>query len=368
MSALCIGLMSGTSMDSVDAALCRIADGCVSAVSAAFQQQYPDSLRQRLLELQRNPQTLLTLSEFAALDHAVAESFALAATGVMAAANQTAESICVIGSHGQTVFHDPTGVINSLQLGDPNWIAARCKVSVVADFRRADIALGGQGAPLVPAYHAACFAHLAPCSVLNIGGIANLTLLNGGESVRGFDTGPGNGLMDEWISRKRSLGYDESGAWAASGRVIPELLRACMDEPFFAQEPPKSTGRDLFNLAWLERRYPDLAAHAAEDVQSSLCELTARSVAAQLRRNASTHRLLLVCGGGARNTELMSRLQAALPELRVESTDAHGIDSATVEAAAFAWLAWRRKEGLTGSIAGVTGTSRAARLGGLFQP
>ncbi len=368
MSALCIGLMSGTSMDSVDAALCRIAEGRVEAVLATFQQQYPPPLRQRLLELQRNPETLLSLRELAMLDHAVADSFALAAIGVMTAGSQTAQSIDVIGSHGQTVFHDPSGAINSLQLGDPNWLAARCGAPVVADFRRADIALGGQGAPLVPAYHAACFAHLAPCSVLNIGGIANLTLLNSGGSVRGFDTGPGNGLMDEWINRKRSLGYDQSGEWAASGRVVPALLKACLDEPFLAQAPPKSTGRDHFNLAWLERRYPNLAAEAPEDVQSSLCEFTARSIAAQLLTNAPTHRLLLVCGGGARNTELMSRLKTALPEVRVESTDAHGIDSAAVEAAAFAWLAWRRKEGLTGSIASVTGARRGARLGGLFQP
>lgn len=368
MSALCIGLMSGTSMDAIDAALCRIEHGRVTAVLAVFQHQYPDLLRQRLLELQRNPRAPLSLHEYAELDHGVAESFALAALGVIAEAKLESSAIQVIGSHGQTIFHDPRGVINSLQLGDPSWIAARCGVPVVADFRRADIALGGQGAPLVPAYHAACFAHLAPCSVLNIGGIANLTLLDGADSVLGFDTGPGNGLMDEWIGSQRGESYDEDGHWAASGQVIPELLQACLGEPFFEQAPPKSTGRDLFNLSWLRRRFPDLDTLPPADVQSSLCDLTARSIATQLSQQAPAHRRLVVCGGGARNPELMSRLQALLPKVKVESTDAHGIDSATVEAAAFAWLAWQRLEGLNGSIAGVTGASRAARLGGIFQP
>ncbi|HEY1075340.1 MAG TPA: anhydro-N-acetylmuramic acid kinase [Fontimonas sp.] len=368
MSALSIGLMSGTSMDAVDAALCRIEQGRVAAVLATFQQQYPTPLRERLLAIQRMPQTLLSLHDYAELDHGVAEQFALAGRGVIASAGLEPAAIRVIGSHGQTVFHDPKGVINSLQLGDPSWIAARCAVPVVADFRRADIALGGQGAPLVPAYHAACFMPLAPCSVLNIGGIANLTLLNAPDAVLGFDTGPGNGLMDEWIGAQRSLRYDDNGRWAASGRVNASLLQACLKDPFFELPPPKSTGRDRFNLDWLRRCFADLDALPAADVQSSLCELTARSIATQLSRHAPTHRRLLVCGGGARNQELLSRLQALLPAVQVERTEAHGIDGGTVEAAAFAWLAWQRLEGLPGSIAGVTGASRAARLGGLYQP
>lgn len=368
MSALCIGLMSGTSMDAVDAALCRIVDGRVQAIVATAQQTYPPALRTRLLALQRDPQTPLSLQEFAMLDHAVADQFARAAVAVIDTARIDASAVRVIGSHGQTVFHDPKDTINSLQLGDPSWIAARSGIPVVADFRRADIALGGQGAPLVPAYHAACFAHLAPCSVLNVGGIANLTLLHADGGIVGFDTGPGNGLMDEWISQVRGLAYDADGAWAASAAADAGLLEACLQDPYFALLPPKSTGRDRFNLDWLTQRCPALPTLPAAVVQSTLCELSVQTIAAQLRGSAATHRSLLVCGGGARNGELLRRLQAALPDVVVSPTDAHGIDSGSVEAAAFAWLAWQRMEGRPGNVAGATGASRDARLGGIFEP
>ncbi len=361
--------MSGTSMDGVDAALCRIDAQGLREVVGVQHASYPPALRARLLALQLAPDQPLSLREFAQLDHAVAEVFAEAALAVVQTASTTGESIAVIGSHGQTVFHDPASARNTLQIGDPNLIAARTGIAVAADFRRADIALGGQGAPLVPAFHQACFGSSTPCAVLNLGGIANLSLLNDERDILGFDTGPGNGLMDSWIQRHRGAAYDHDGAWAASGQCNAALLQACLDDPYFALPPPKSTGRDQFNLDWLAARFTTLNQLPEADVQHTLCELTAQSVALQLQRwGSAVAGSVFVCGGGARNRQLMAALQRALPDSRIAPTREIGLDGDVVEAAAFAWLAWRRLHGLSGNLPTATGALRPAVLGGLYLP
>jgi len=368
---LVLGLMSGTSMDGVDAVLAEFAEGRFKGLRASHHLDYPAALRARLLQLARSDASL-SLRDLATLDAAVAERFADAALGLLAAAGVEAGAVSAIGSHGQTVFHDTAAQPwATQQLGDPSRIAARSGIVTVADFRRKDLALGGQGAPLVPAFHHALFASAAePRCALNIGGIANITILPGADAaqVRGFDTGPGNGLMDEWCERHLGQAYDAGGAFAASGRCDGKLLQALLDDPYFTQPPPKSTGRGYFQLAWVEQRFAALHTLAPADVQATLAELTARSIAADIRRHAPATQRVLVCGGGARNGDLMQRLRLALPGCAVQPSDDYGLDAGWVEAAAFAWLAMRTLAGLPGNLPGVTGASRAAVLGGIFAP
>jgi anhydro-N-acetylmuramic acid kinase len=367
MCALYIGLMSGTSMDAVDAALCEFDGGEFRKLNATHTVPYEAALRERLLRLQRRDASLL-LREFAELDQGVAQTFTAAALGVIKSADIIADQVTAIGSHGQTVFHDPLDAGSSLQLGNPSHICALTGITTVADFRRKDIALGGHGAPLVPAFHQALFASLkeARC-VVNIGGIANITVLpEDGAPVRGFDTGPGNGLMDEWAQRHLGQAYDDDGAFAASGQLHDGLLAALLAEPYFAQPPPKSTGRGEFHLDWAEKRYPALAQLAPADVQRTLSELTARSIADAIQRQAPATRRLIVCGGGARNGFLMRRL-AELSTWPAEVSDDYGLPHGWVEAAAFAWLAMRTMNGLPGNLPAVTGASAASVLGGIFR-
>ena len=368
---LVLGLMSGTSMDGIDAVLAGFEDGRFKGLRATHHLEYAAPLRARLLQVARSD-AALSLRELATLDIAVADRFAEAALGLLAGAGIEPGAVSAIGSHGQTVFHDTSAQPwATQQLGDPSRIAARTGIATVADFRRKDVALGGQGAPLVPAFHHALFASgdEARCA-LNIGGIANVTLLPGTDAaqVRGFDTGPGNGLMDEWCERHLGRPYDADGAYAASGRCHEGLLRTLLEDPYFAQPPPKSTGRGYFQLSWVEQRYPMLDTLAPADVQATLAELTVRSIAAHILAPAPGTRRVLVCGGGARNGHLMRRLGAALPGCAVQASDAYGLDAGWVEAAAFAWLAMRTLAGLPGNLPGVTGASRLAVLGGVFRP
>ncbi len=367
MTELYLGLMSGTSMDGVDAALCEFAGQRFVRVRALHTQDYDASLRGELLRLQREKRPL-TLERYAQLDHAVAETFAEAAMALLKRARVSAQKIRAAGSHGQTVFHDPLGVQSSLQLGDPSLIAARTGLTVVADFRRADIAHGGQGAPLVPAFHHALLASAREkrC-IVNIGGIANITVLSRAASgVRGFDTGPGNGLMDEWSEAIRGERMDGGGQWAASGQLIPQLLEALSGDPYFGAAPPKSTGRGYFNLEWMKRLYPGLDIAPRADVQRTLCELTARSIADAIARHARGTQRVLACGGGALNTFLLERLRT-LAKVKVESTAALDLSPLAVEAAAFAWLAMRTLKGLPGNLPAVTGARKAAVLGGIYR-
>jgi len=364
-TALYLGLMSGTSMDGVDAALCEFVDGRFSAVIDTRRTQYSDSVRKQLLRLQSGAGGL-SLREFASLDQSVAASFAEVALPLC-----NGQRVSAIGSHGQTVFHDGSGIRNSIQIGNPSLIAARTGVPVIADFRRADLALGGQGAPLVPAFHQAAFAEPgeARC-IVNIGGIANITLLPEGanEQVLGWDTGPGNCLMDEWMELRQGRSYDADGNWAATGSVNEDMLYLLQGDAYFKKLPPKSTGRDYFNLAWMRSRFTPWDQITAADLQRTLCELTARTISEAILRTAPLTRRVLVCGGGTHNRLLMSRLVEQLSGMAVARTDDHGLPAEWVEAAAFAWLAMRRHAYLPGNLPSVTGASRPAVLGAIYSP
>ncbi|MBI2384183.1 MAG: anhydro-N-acetylmuramic acid kinase [Gammaproteobacteria bacterium] len=370
-TALYLGLMSGTSKDGVDAAVVEFdGGGRLRGIRATHTVRYTAVLRARLLKLARELPPI-TLGEYAELDQAVAGLFAKAARGALERGGLKPRHIAAVGSHGQTVFHQPEGrVRSSIQLGDPNRIAALTGIATVADFRRRDIALGGHGAPLVPAFHHAVFARARePRCVVNVGGIANITVLPGADTRRvfGFDTGPGNALMDEWVRTHHGRNYDANGRWAASGHLEPELLKALLGDAYFRRRPPKSTGRSHFNLDWARRRWPGLDWAPPVAVQNTFCELTARSVADAIRRFAPATRRVLICGGGVYNGFLMQRLADLLGPVPVESTDAHGLGARWVEAAAFAWLAMRTMHGLPGNMPAVTGASREAVLGGIYR-
>lgn len=361
-----LGLMSGTSADGIDAVIARFEDGRLKGLEATHHQPHAPKLREQLIALGRSVDARLSLPALATLDIALANGFAAAAQAVLTTARLQPDAIRAIGSHGQTVFHDPQDAKNSLQWGDPNRIAALTGIPVVADFRRMDIALGGQGAPLVPAFHAAVFGGSQASAIVNLGGIANITVLAGehGSAITGFDCGPANALMDEWVLRERGSSCDLDGAFAAQGQVVPTLLAAWLAEPYFGLAPPKSTGRALFNLDWAARLAPQpLHRYAAADVQATLCELTANTVVTALP--AGTRRLL-VCGGGAFNKYLMRRLMALLPDAQVLTTEAAGLPPQWVEATAFAWLAHQRIHNLPGNVPSVTGAARLAVLGGVY--
>lgn len=365
MADIYVGVMSGTSMDGVDAVVCEMRGHRFVKVVAHKTLQYAPALRKALLSLQAEEHAI-SLRQFAEFDSAIARAFAEAAVTALPSRNARA-----IGVHGQTVFHEPSPPwMSSLQIGNPSLIAHLTGQTVVADFRRADIACGGQGAPLVPAFHHAVFASKLARAVLNIGGISNLTLLpdEDASKVRGWDIGPGNALMDEWIKLSEGKDFDRAGAFAASGKVHEPLLEALLEDSYFQQAPPKSTGRGYFNITWALKRFPDLHLLPAENVQRSFCELTAILVARALQTEAPTTSQLLVCGGGTQNNCLMDRIRALNPQVAVMSTSEFGLDPQAVEGAAFAWLAMCRMHGLTGSLPAVTGASRPAILGGVYAP
>lgn len=362
-----IGLMSGTSMDAVDAALVELRGDHIALV-ACRSLPLPDALRAALIEASHDHHT--PIAHIAELDVRLGRLFAEAALDLLRANAVAAAEVRAIGSHGQTVYHRPQGdAPTSLQIADPNLIAELTGITTVADFRRRDIAAGGEGAPLVPAFHDAVFRSAAEDRVvLNLGGIANVTLLPRDRAVpvRGFDTGPANALMDHWVHRHRRAAYDDGGAWAASGRVQPSLLTALLREPYFTQPPPKSTGRELFNPGWLNALLMQAGAGLAPaDVQATLCELTAVSVADAIQQQAPSCARVLVCGGGAYNATLMARL-AALLARPLESTARHGIDPKWVEAMAFAWLARQTLLGRPGNLPAVTGARAPVVLGAIY--
>lgn len=363
---LFIGLMSGTSMDGIDAVLADFSGG-VCRLLATAQHPYPPALRARLLAAAAAPDAA-GLPEFGALHVLVGREFAAAARAVLAGAGDLAAPVAAVGSHGQTLLHRPDGPAPfTLQAGDPATIAAGLGLTVVADFRGADLAAGGQGAPLVPAFHRWAFADAGEERVVvNLGGIANITRLPVTGAVTGFDTGPANTLLDAWCRRHLGEPCDRDGAWAAGGQVLPALLAQLLADPWFDRPAPKSTGVDYFNLGWLEARLP-APAPAAADVQATLAELTARSVAAAIAAHTRAGTVAL-CGGGTRNRDLVRRLQACLPQCVVTNTGRWGVDPAWVEAAAFAWLARERLAGRPGNEPGVTGARAAVPLGAVYAP
>jgi anhydro-N-acetylmuramic acid kinase len=361
---LFLGLISGTSADGIDAALVRFDGGHAQLVFGRTYPWQPD-LRTRLVELGQQS-AKLTLDDIGELDVRIARAFADAALQALADSGTDARDVTALGSHGQTLRHRPHGPHPfTLQLGDPSTIAERTGITTVADFRRRDVAAGGHGAPLLPGLHAALLHSASEHrAVLNLGGIANLTLLPAQGEVRGFDTGPANGLMDAWCLRHRGEPFDRDGAFAGEGSVDAALLSRLLDDPWFAQPPPKSTGRDQFHLPWVASKFR--GSESPADVQATLLALTVRTIADALRSMQPETARVIACGGGVHNRLLMASLAGALPECRVESTAAHGIDPDHVEAMGFAWLARQTLQGLPGNVPGVTGAQGARVLGGVY--
>lgn len=359
---LYLGVMSGTSLDGLDIAL--IEQQQQPRLLASLYRPMPASLRQELLSLCAPGNDELARAALA--ENRWAELAADAIAYLLRQEELEATAIRAIGSHGQTVRHEPARGF-TVQIGNPALLAERTGISVVADFRRRDVAANGQGAPLVPAFHQAVFdTGDTPRAVLNIGGFSNLTLLQPGQPVCGFDCGPGNALLDAWIGIQHGRGYDDRGTWAASGQVAPALLQRLLKTPFFQGTGPKSTGRELFNLPWLQQHLNTLAPLAAEDVQRTLLELTALSIVHALKAAQTDCREVLVCGGGAHNHTLMHRLAELLPGINVTTTADYGIDPDWVEAMAFAWLAHCCLERIPANSPSVTGASGPRVLGAIY--
>jgi anhydro-N-acetylmuramic acid kinase len=363
-AALFLGLISGTSADGIDVALARFDQA--PCLHAALTQPYPDDLRRRILALAQGDGRI-ALDELGALDVEIAHGFAMAANALLQREGIVAGSVTALGSHGQTVRHRPQQTPPyTLQLGDPSVIAEITGIATVADFRRRDIAAGGQGAPLAPAFHAAMLARDGiDRVVLNLGGIANITILDD-ERLRGFDTGPASCLLDAWAQEQLGEPFDRNGAFAARGKVDEALLTRLLDEPYFAAAAPKSTGREVFHLDWL-RLCLSMSRATPVDVQATLVELTARSIANAVRAHAPSAREVLVCGGGVHNPVLMRAIAVALAPIAVASTATRGIDPDFVEAMAFAWLARERMLGhAPENVCNVTGARGARVLGGIY--
>jgi len=363
-----LGLISGTSMDGIDAALVRFPKNSIELI-ATYSHPWPNQLQQQL-------KTLFTpgdneIDQLGELDILAADEFAAAAQRVLTKANIPASSVAAIGSHGQTIRHRPDAEAPfTLQVGDPNRIAECTGITTVADFRRRDMAAGGEGAPLVPALHNTLFSSNEEYRcILNIGGIANITLLPPQDeaAITGFDTGPGNCLLDSWAARHIHIPFDKHGGWGATGKIQPALLKQMLTDSYFDRPPPKSTGREYFNLEWLEgllHLHPRLL---PEDIQATLVALTAQSIGNAIKATAPECRRILVCGGGIHNPALLEQLQHALPHCCIESTSHYGADPDWVEAIAFAWLARQTMLGLAGNLPSVTGAHHPVILGGIYQ-
>lgn len=367
---LFLGLISGTSADGIDAALVRMPPGanephCELVLGRTY--RWDAALRERLIALGQGQDTV-SLDALGSLDVQVAIAFSDAAMRLLAEAGVAPAQVRAIGSHGQTVRHRPEAEFPfTWQLGDGNVVAERSGIATVADFRRRDVAAGGHGAPLMPAFHAAMLhSDDEDRAVLNLGGIANFTLLPRAGQVRGFDTGPANALLDAWCERHVGHAFDADGAFAASGRVDDALLARLLDDRWFALPPPKSTGREQFHLDWAQARIGD-ASLAPPDVQATLLELTAATVADALLATQPDTRRVLVCGGGVRNPVLLGRIAARLPGVVVESTAAYGLDPDFVEAMGFAWLARETLAGRPGNLPSVSG-AKGPRVLGVVYP
>jgi len=360
--ALYLGVMSGTSLDGLDIAL--IEESPAIKLVATHYTPMPESLRAELLALCASGPDEIARSAIAQ-QHWVR----LAAQGIHSLLEQQQlkpDRIRAIGSHGQTIRHEPARGF-TVQIGNPALLTELTGITVVSDFRSRDVAAGGQGAPLVPAFHEALFEQRAgQRAVLNVGGFSNLSLIEHDKPVAGFDCGPGNVLLDAWIHSQRGDNFDRDGAWAASGKVEPGLLKTLLSDPFFATQGPKSTGREVFNLQWLQQHLAALPVFAPEDVQATLLELTALTIAESLQAAQSATQELLVCGGGAHNSALMNRLGQLLPHSKVSSTATHGVDPDWVEAMAFAWLAHCCLEGIAANRPSVTGAHGLRVLGAIY--
>jgi len=358
-----IGLMSGTSLDGVDAALVDFSKSKPTLIETAFC-PYDNDLRTRLLKL-HHPD-FDELNRAALLSNALASCYAGAVLDVLKKCDIDAKNIIAIGCHGQTVRHCPEKGY-TLQLVNAALLVELTRITVVADFRSRDIAAGGQGAPLVPAFHHALFSNNDKHRVIvNIGGIANITSLDPGSDVSGFDCGPGNMLMDEWCLRHTGKNYDAKGEWAKKGTVIPSLLATLMSEDFFLCAPPKSTGRDLFNMSWLEKKLSQHPHETPENVQATLLQLTVTTIANAIKDYCAGVSEIYVCGGGAHNTHLIHQISNVLPDRTVTLTNELGVDADWVEAFAFAWLAQQTMLRKPGNLRTVTGAQGERILGAIY--
>ncbi|MDD2177898.1 anhydro-N-acetylmuramic acid kinase [Acidovorax sp. D2M1] len=367
MSDLYIGLMSGTSLDGIDGVLADFS-GPRMRVPLHASTAFAPALRAELLAL--NTPGDNELHRAALAGNALSRAYAEVVHTLLQRSGYPASAIRAIGAHGQTVRHRPQefdGMGYTLQLGNPALLAELTGIAVVADLRSRDVAAGGQGAPLVPAFHQGVFGRPdETVLVLNIGGISNLSVLGADGSVLGFDCGPGNALMDHWCQQHTGQPFDKDGAWAATGQVLPDLLATLLQEPYLHKAPPKSTGRDLFNPVWLATHLQPFAQAAAADVQATLTEFTASASAICANSYLNNSKTLAVCGGGALNGQLMQRLQTACPSLQVVATDALGLPALQVEAAAFAWLARQALCGAPGNLPSVTGAAGPRVLGAVY--
>ena len=367
---LYIGLMSGTSLDGIDAVLAKIgATGEASAVNAISTPFSPD-LRKSLFELQSPGQNELHREKQAG--NALALAYADAVDQLLQKAKLQASDITAIGAHGQTIRHQPQlgEMAYTHQTLNPALLAEKTGIDVIADFRSRDLAAGGHGAPLVPAFHAQQFVEDQDLAILNIGGIANLTLLPKNGGVTGFDCGPGNMLMDAWIHEHQGNAFDENGSWALQGKVNKVLLEKMLADAFFTKAPPKSTGRDDFHLAWLQEKIGS-DNYLSEDVQATLLHLTAHSALEALARYAPQTQKLIICGGGAKNNALMNLFKVKAQDLfknalEIATSDTAGIDPQLVEGLAFAWLAWAHKEKRPANLPAVTGAKGPRILGACY--
>ncbi len=358
-----VGVMSGTSLDGLDIVLLEVASETTPRLLASHYVPMPDALRADLLALCHSGADEIARAEMAGQQWA--RLTAEAVLTLLQREGIAPDRVRAIGSHGQTIRHEPQRGF-SVQIGNPALLAELTGITVVADFRRRDVAAGGQGAPLVPAFHQALFGEDNARVILNIGGFSNLTLLAPEQPVRGFDCGPGNVLLDAWIHHHHGVHFDHNGAWAASGTPCAELLAHWLRDDFFQQRGPKSTGRERFNLAWLQAQLAAFPTLTPVDVQATLLELTARSISNDIQHALPQAREVWVCGGGARNAHLMQRLQAYLPAAQVCATDARGLPADWIEAMAFAWLAHRCLEGLPGNCPAVTAAQGLRVLGAIY--
>jgi len=365
-----IGMLSGTSRDGADAVLVRFGEKgaeCLSSLCVTYPPDLAEMLR-RMIHRRRRPDE----DELSLADRQLAEFFALSTWALLDQAGISSKSVAAIGSHGQTVWHHPQGdPPESIQLGNPGRIAELTGIRTVGYFRQADLDMGGQGAPLAPLVHAALLKPAAGIrAVLNLGGIANISLLNAEGTAVGYDTGPGNCLLDAWISKHKGCDYDESGQWAAGGTVDQGLLELLYSDSYFRLRPPKSTGVEHFNLHWLnerlDERKPESLSASFRDIQATLSELTAHSIAKAVMKTTAGE--VLVCGGGTRNTDLLRRIRRLLPEIRVETTAVCGIDPDWMEGILFAWLARERIAGRPQDTRCITGARAPVLLGEIFEP
>lgn len=361
-----IGLISGTSMDGIDAVLVAFDRSFI--LIDQLSQPIPDDLQKRIFQLAHNEQVDLRL--LGETDAELGDVFARAADNLLKRNALQAKDIVAIGSHGQTIWHSPDSRYKfTIQIGNPHRIAHATGITTVADFRNRNMVAGGEGAPFAPAFHRAVFSHPQQNrAVLNLGGIANLTYLPASPEQKclGFDSGPASVLMDHWMSKHRNQPFDRDGAWAASGQVNAQLLKKLMQDEYLQRQPPKSTGREHYHMLWLQQQLQGFEQLGAEDVQATLSEFTVQSVKQAIEHFMDDIQTLIVCGGGAHNLHLMQSLQRALNPLQVDSSERHGLHPDWVEAVAFAWYARQTLAGTAVDLVDITGASRNVILGAIY--